>query len=151
VSVPFDVGLRVRGGTLPQSQAGPQTKERQRALIEPIRTARATRVDRAPKLDGTLNDPLWLQASPVDDFLQREPFEGQAPTEKTEVRILYTKHEVYFGISCLDSDPKGIVATELRRDVMPKACSPRRNSTVDRGFRILSQRCVSAACRSGGV
>jgi len=59
-----------------QSQAGPQTKERQRVLIEPIRTAQATRVDRAPKLDGTLNDPLWLQASPVDDFLQREPFEG---------------------------------------------------------------------------
>jgi hypothetical protein len=74
-------------------------------------------VDRAPKLDGTLNDPLWLQATPVTDFLQREPYEGQPPTETTEVRILYTKHEVYFGITCLDPDPKGIVATELRRDV----------------------------------
>jgi Domain of unknown function (DUF5916)/Carbohydrate family 9 binding domain-like len=68
-------------------------------------------------LDGTLDDPLWLQATPISNFLQREPYEGQAPTETTEVRILYDKHQVYFGVTCFDSDPKGIVATELRRDV----------------------------------
>jgi hypothetical protein len=68
-------------------------------------------------LDGTLDDPLWLQAAPISNFLQREPYEGQHPTEQTEVRILYTKHEVYFGITCFDSGPSGIVATELRRDV----------------------------------
>jgi hypothetical protein len=68
-------------------------------------------------LDGTLDDPLWQHATPITNFLQREPYEGQAPTEQTEVRILYTKHEVYFGITCLDSNPKAIVATELRRDV----------------------------------
>ena len=56
-------------------------------------------------------------APAIDNFLQREPFEGQPPTEKTEVRILYSKHEVYFGIRCLDSDANGIIATELRRDV----------------------------------
>jgi len=77
----------------------------------------ATRVDRAPRMDGTLEDPLWQQAAPIDDFRQREPFEGEAPTERTEVRVLYTRHEVYFGIVCSDSDPRGIVATELRRDV----------------------------------
>lgn len=74
-------------------------------------------MERAPTLDGTLDDPVWKTAVPVDDFLQREPFEGQAPTEKTEVRVLYTRHEVYFGILCHDSDPTGIVATELRRDL----------------------------------
>jgi hypothetical protein len=74
-------------------------------------------VDRAPGLDGTLNDPLWQQATPISNFLQREPFEGQPPTERTEVRILYTRNEVYFGVTCFDSDPSGIVATELRRDV----------------------------------
>jgi hypothetical protein len=96
---------------------GARTKEHQRASQEPLRNAQATRVDHAPKLDGTLDDPLWLQATPVAAFLQREPYEGQPPTEKTEVRILYTRHEVYFGITCLDSDPERIVATELRRDV----------------------------------
>jgi hypothetical protein len=68
-------------------------------------------------MDGTLDDPLWQQAEPIADFRQREPYEGQPPTEKTEVRILYTRHGVYFGILCRDSEPKGIVATELRRDL----------------------------------
>jgi len=89
----------------------------QTGIQEPVRTANAVRVDRPPRLDGTLNDPLWQQATPTNNFLQREPFEGQAPTEKTEARILYDRHDVYFGITCLDSDPKGIVASELRRDV----------------------------------
>ena len=77
----------------------------------------ATPIDRAPKLDGTLNDPLWQLATSITDFRQREPDEGQPATEKTEVRILYTRHAVYFGIHCYDSAPSRIVATELRRDV----------------------------------
>jgi hypothetical protein len=100
-----------------QSQSGPQPRQRQVGGQEPLRTAQANRVDEAPKLDGTLDDPLWQQATPISNFLQREPFEGQAPSEKTEVRILYTKHEVYFGITCFDSQPQRIIATELRRDV----------------------------------
>jgi hypothetical protein len=81
------------------------------------KSAEATRVDHAPKLDGTLDDQLWQSAKPISDFRQREPYEGGPPTEKTEVRILYSRHAVYFGIHCYDSKPSGIVATELRRDV----------------------------------
>jgi hypothetical protein len=95
----------------------PRPKGQQPGAQELLRTAPATRVERAPRLDGTLDDPLWQQAPALNNFLQREPYEGQKPTEQTEVRILYTKRDVYFGIRCLDSDPKGIVATELRRDV----------------------------------
>ncbi len=80
-------------------------------------SAEAVRVDRAPKLDGTLDDPLWESAKPITDFRQREPQEGEPATEKTEVRILYTRHAVYFGIHCFDSEPTRIIATELRRDV----------------------------------
>ena len=79
--------------------------------------AYAVPVDHAPALDGTLADPLWELAKPISDFRQHEPYEGNPATEKTEVRILYSQHEVYFGIACFDSDPSGIVATQLRRDV----------------------------------
>jgi Domain of unknown function (DUF5916)/Carbohydrate family 9 binding domain-like len=96
-----------------QSQGGPSRAIPQNRSS----TAEAVRVDRAPKLDGTLADPLWESAKVVADFRQREPNEGEAATEKTEVRILYTRHSVYFGIHCHDSEPSGIVATELRRDV----------------------------------
>src|SRR5204863_9058321 len=70
-----------------------------------------------PKLTGTLDDPSWRKTTPISNFLPREPFEGQTPTEKTEVLVLYTKHEVYFGIACFDSQPQKIITTELRRDV----------------------------------
>jgi hypothetical protein len=79
--------------------------------------AEAVRIERAPKVDGSLDDPLWQSAKVVTDFRQREPNEGEAATEKTEVRILYARHAVYFGIHCYDSEPSRIVATELRRDV----------------------------------
>jgi len=94
-----------------QHQQTPTTRQ------EIQRKTNAVRVERSPKLDGTLDDPLWKQAPPISSFLQREPFEGQQPTERTEVRILYTRHGVYFGITCFDSAPNRIVATELRRDV----------------------------------
>jgi len=81
------------------------------------RNAQATAIEHPPKLDGTLDDPLWQSAIPITDFRQREPHEGEPPTEKTEVRILYTRHAVYFGIHCYDSQPSRIIATELRRDV----------------------------------
>jgi len=61
------------------SQSSPQTNQRQLGAQEPLRTAQASRVDRAPKMDGTLDDPLWQQATPITNFLQREPYEGQAP------------------------------------------------------------------------
>src|SRR5882724_4241073 len=47
---------------------------------EGARTAEAIRVDRAPRLDGTLNDPLWQSAKPITDFRQREPQEGEPAT-----------------------------------------------------------------------
>jgi len=68
-------------------------------------------------MDGTLNDPLWQLAKTISDFRQQEPHEGQSATERTEVRILYSRHAVYFGIHCFDSDPSRIIASELRRDV----------------------------------
>src|SRR5215470_16624943 len=103
--------------SLAQSNADRKTQETQAGVQQQFRTAKASRVEQAPRLDGTLDDPLWQQATPIENFLQREPYEGQPPTEHTEVRILYGKHEVYFGITCSDSDAKGVVATELRRDV----------------------------------
>src|SRR6266481_2909750 len=79
--------------------------------------AEAVRVDRAPKLDRSLTDPLWQSAKAVTEFREREPNEVEFATERTEVRILYTRHAVYFGIHCYDSEPSRIIATELRRDV----------------------------------
>src|SRR5438045_9019523 len=82
-----------------------------------LRIANAVRVDHSPRMDGTIDDSLWRLAEPITNFAQREPYEGQQPTERTEVRVLYTKGEIYFGISCRDSEPGKVVGTQLLRDV----------------------------------
>ena len=60
----------------------------QAPVEDAARLARAVRVERAPRMDGTLNDPIWQLATPINDFRQREPYEGQRATESTEVRVL---------------------------------------------------------------
>jgi hypothetical protein len=109
----FECGLFLLGIVGPAALAYPQESVSQNES----RVAEAVRVDRPPRLDGTLRDPLWQSAKPIADFRQREPHEGAIPTEKTEVRVLYTQNAVYFGVRCFDSEPSRIIATELRRDV----------------------------------
>lgn len=51
-----------------QSQTTQQSRRTQIGSQEVLRTAQAIRVDRAPKLDGTLDDPLWNQAPRLRTF-----------------------------------------------------------------------------------
>jgi len=71
---------------------------------------------RAPKIDGTLNDAEWQLAPVQGRFIQREPQFGWESTERTEFRILYDDKTLYVGVWAFDSDPKGIIASELKRD-----------------------------------
>src|SRR5947209_6510387 len=81
------------------------------------RNATAVRTERAPRIDGTLDDPVWQTAPAIGDFRQREPLETKPATEKTEVHILYDSRHIYIGVHCYDRDPKRIVATQLRQDL----------------------------------
>jgi len=81
-----------------------------------LHQVQAVRVEVGPVLDGRLDDPVWAEAQVIDAFVQQEPREGAPATERTEVRILYDAQRLYFGIRALDSDPAGVVATEMRRN-----------------------------------
>lgn len=80
------------------------------------KTATAVRTPRPPRIDGILNEPEWQLAKPLSDFTQRDPYEGQPPTQKTEIRILYDDDAVYFGCVMHDSTASKIVARLARRD-----------------------------------
>ena len=67
-------------------------------------------------IDGVLDERAWQAATPLGDFIQAEPLEGQAASEKTEVRILYDDAYVYVGVICYDSEPLQIIVTDSRRD-----------------------------------
>lgn len=78
--------------------------------------ARAHRLAVRPVLDGIVDESLWNAIEPATDFIQQEPHEGEAATERTEVRIGYDDDNLYFGIICYDSQPERIVVTQNRRD-----------------------------------
>ncbi len=67
-------------------------------------------------IDGRLDEPAWNRAEPVDGFTQREPVPGRPASERTEVRILYDRENLYIGAMLYDSDPSGIIGDERRRD-----------------------------------
>ena len=80
------------------------------------RVATATRITAPPTVDGTLDEAVWQQATPLADFVQTEPQEGSPASERTEVRLLYDDAYVYVGVICFDSDPARIIVTDTRRD-----------------------------------
>lgn len=76
----------------------------------------AVHVEKPPKIDGILDDAEWLQAQPAGEFTQKEPEEGVAPTQGTEVRVLYDDMHLYVGARMYDSEPDSIVGCLVRRD-----------------------------------
>ncbi len=79
-------------------------------------SAAAVLTSTPPRIDGRLDEEIWQSAPVLTDFLQREPFEGQPASERTEVRILYDRDALYIGAWLYDRDPSGIVVGESRRD-----------------------------------
>jgi len=76
----------------------------------------AVRIETPPMVDGVMDDSCWRLATPVTDFKQREPKEGLAATERTEIRLVYDDRALYIGVWCFDTEPDKLVANELRRD-----------------------------------
>lgn len=76
----------------------------------------ATLIDEVITIDGVLNEPAWQHAQVGDTFRQREPDEGAPPSQRTEVRVLYSRSRLYVGVICFDSDPGAMVASRFDRD-----------------------------------
>ena len=79
-------------------------------------TLRAVRVGESPRVDGLLDEPVWISAPAALDFRQREPEEGGAATEATEVRVLYDRDTLYVGVLARDREPDKVIARILQRD-----------------------------------
>ncbi|GMV06636.1 MAG: hypothetical protein AMXMBFR53_29120 [Gemmatimonadota bacterium] len=80
----------------------------------PFPSVRAERLAEVIHMDGVLDEAAWAQATPVTEFIQLDPFEGQPVSERTEVRVLYDDDAIYVGAVLYDRSP---VSTRLgRRD-----------------------------------
>lgn len=69
-----------------------------------------------PDIDGRLNEAAWGLAPAQGQFIQREPQYGAPSSEQTEFRVLYDDKTLYLGVWVFDSDPSGIMGSEMKRD-----------------------------------
>lgn len=92
-----------------QREANPAQYHGRKSVV-----ARAT--SEAIAVDGVLSEADWNKAQPSSGLTQKEPREGEASTETTEIRVLYSPTTLYIGVLCADSSPSGIIASERRRD-----------------------------------
>ena len=79
------------------------------------KVATATWTENPIELDGRLDESGWTLATPLTDFVQAMPREGELATDPTIVRILFDQENLYFGVYCYQ-DPEKIVISSLNRD-----------------------------------
>jgi hypothetical protein len=98
--------------SLAQAPAGGAGKRKQ---------ATATRVvNGSVRIDGRLDDEAWQKATAISDFVQKEPVENAAPTDRMEVRLLYDDDVLYVGARMFSRD--GRIQSPLgRRDNIDQA------------------------------
>ena len=81
----------------------------------PVPHLSAVRVSAPPLIDGRLDDPAWQGVVPTDEFTQQYPFDGQPPSERTLMRVIYDDEALFFGFDCQQVNTP-IVERLTRRD-----------------------------------
>ncbi|MBA2733665.1 MAG: carbohydrate binding family 9 domain-containing protein, partial [Acidobacteria bacterium] len=82
---------------------------------EKTRPVDIARFDKAPVIDGKLDDSIWQQAAVLKDFYQFRPGDNIAPSQPTEVLIGYDAKFLYFAFRAHDEAGK-VRATIPKRD-----------------------------------
>lgn len=82
------------------------------------KTIKAERItsDSDIQINGVLDENVWSSARIASDFVQNFPNDGGKPSERTEVKVLYSDKYLYVGAIAYDSSPDSIAATLFRRD-----------------------------------
>ncbi|MBM4188460.1 MAG: carbohydrate binding family 9 domain-containing protein [Gemmatimonadetes bacterium] len=80
------------------------------------RAVTAVFAERAPAIDGKLNDPAWQLAAPERGFRRDSPSDGNPATNDVEVRVVYDRDALYVGARMFDDRPDLISRRLNRRD-----------------------------------
>ena len=74
------------------------------------------RTEKAPIIDGKLNDEIWQHAPFVTGFKTFIPDFGRVMPESTHAYMAYDGDNLYFAFYCFDPEPSGIKAEMTARD-----------------------------------
>lgn len=84
--------------------------------VRGVKRVTALQITEPIVVDGALDETAWQRADVAKDFIQQQPDEGAPTTEPSEVRILFDRDTLYVGGRFFDSDPRGGITNELKRD-----------------------------------
>jgi hypothetical protein len=82
-------------------------------------TLHAVRAGGSPVIDGKLEEAAWQGVPEFTDFTQHDPDDGQPPTMKTSIRIVYDDQAIYFGARMYDERPPTSLLS--RRDTLTQS------------------------------
>ena len=76
-----------------------------------------TRAEKAPKIDGELDDKVWENAEIATDFIQFKPEIGNTlpRNKRTEVKVSYDDQAIYVAVYLYD-EPEKIMSQLVNRD-----------------------------------
>ncbi|MCF8369051.1 MAG: carbohydrate binding family 9 domain-containing protein [Bacteroidales bacterium] len=86
----------------------------QEEITKNYRTQRVT--VQSPAIDGMFDEEVWNTVPWDNSFVQREPYEGIDPTQKTAFKIVYDDHHIYVAIKAYDTEADKIEKRLSRRD-----------------------------------
>jgi hypothetical protein len=73
------------------------------------------RTEIPPVIDGRIDEEVWALADVVEDFHEINPDEYEAPSQRTQVFVLYDENNLYIAAKLWDTQPDEIVAQILRQ------------------------------------
>jgi hypothetical protein len=110
IPLPLSVALLLMGPISILAQIPTTRSDGDRLRVDAVESTDGVRVD------GVLDEEVWSRARPVSGFVQAEPREGQPASERTEVRVAWDAENLYIGAYLHDSDPDGLVTTDIKKD-----------------------------------
>jgi hypothetical protein len=103
------------GKTPPPANAPTNLDAAAVGLADKAQPLRIARFDKAPVIDGKLDEDVWKQATMMKDFHQYRPSDIGPASARTEAWMGYDARFIYFAFHCYD-DPSKVRATVAKRD-----------------------------------
>ncbi|MEL7250254.1 MAG: DUF5916 domain-containing protein, partial [Bacteroidota bacterium] len=73
----------------------------------------------SPTIDGIPDDACWQQVEWSGGYEQFEPYNLEAPSQDTKLKVLYDARNLYVAFRCFDTEPDKIERRMSRRDGFP--------------------------------
>ncbi len=118
----FALSVATRGPVSAQDQTNASSNDiavasgRAESGVAALPSITAARRGADVRIDGFLDEDVWLDALTATQFVQGEPIEGAPAHERTEVAVVYDARAIYIGVRMFESDPGDIGAQLVRRD-----------------------------------